>query len=102
MLACSALGELGFLGEVITLLVTIAAFGYGVYQRRGRNVSDAKVAELAATRRSLEAEIKVMSLRPPPIPIVIQAPYAPLEPSAAPAPTPDPNAFDAPPDETLG
>lgn len=112
MLACSALGELGLWGQLITLIIACVGTGYGVIQRRGKQATESKVNELAAERSALEAEIKVLSLRPPPIAVIANtaelerlispAAAQPAPPSDAPAPLSDAPSYDAPPDETLG
>lgn len=113
VLACSALGETG------ALIFALAAFAWGLWQRRGRVQTDAKVVELDAERtklaaetKALEAEIKVLSLRPPalpaflfttPTPIPAGMPSTPsTTTSAPPAPPSDPHSDEEPfSDETL-
>jgi hypothetical protein len=99
MLACGALGELGILGELVTLIVAAVALGYGTVQRKRTKATETQVSTLAAERDKLENRVQLLSLRPPPTPIVIHAPPALTPPSESPLPRgPD----EPPPDESLG
>jgi hypothetical protein len=96
VIACS------IMGDTLALLFAVLATAWGLYQRRAKVRTDQNVTTLEAEKSKLEAEIKVLSFRPPAMPaFLIQA--APIT-NAQSTSTPPPAHHEGEPypDETLG